>query len=119
MVGVLAMAAAAAPPPVKDYEIEVRSSFCQILSFLHLLEIVGWGWVEGDPWFAYGMAKEGHGPEPQLELCVGQLPTLFLRGVVNTDKHWDCEIFVGSLQIRIEEAIADSQSLKCWWNLKF
>lgn len=32
MVGVLAMAAAAAPPPVKDYEIEVRGKICQVFS---------------------------------------------------------------------------------------
>jgi hypothetical protein len=46
MVGVLAMAAAAAPPPVKDYEIEVRSSFCQVPFFWSL---GGWwaGWDGG------------------------------------------------------------------------
>lgn len=42
MVGVLAMAAAAAPPPVKDYEIEVRGKICQV-SFYLLWGIVAWG----------------------------------------------------------------------------
>lgn len=45
MVGVLAMAAAAAPPPVKDYEIEVRGKICQV-SFCLRWRIVAWGWWE-------------------------------------------------------------------------
>lgn len=44
MVGVLTMAAAAAPPPVKDYEIEVR--ICQVPLCL-CWGIVAWGWLMG------------------------------------------------------------------------
>lgn len=43
MVGVLTMAAAAAPPPVKDFEIEVR--ICQV-PFCPCWGIVAWGWWE-------------------------------------------------------------------------
>lgn len=61
MVGVLTMAAAAAPPPVKDYEIEVR--ICQVPLCL-CWGIVAWGWLMGVV-LASGARKEGH-DDPQL-----------------------------------------------------
>lgn len=45
MVGVLTMAAAAAPPPVKDYEIEVRSRICQV-PFCLCWGVSAWRWWE-------------------------------------------------------------------------
>lgn len=57
MVGVLAMAAAAAPPPVKDYGNEVGLNISEC-----------WVWVKGDPDLGSVRGKEGSGEAPESDI---------------------------------------------------
>lgn len=61
MVGVLAMAAAAATPPVRDYEIEVSLSIS-----------ICWRWVKEGSDLASMRGKKGPGEAPLLCLWVEQ-----------------------------------------------
>lgn len=72
MVGVLAMAAAAAPPPVKDYGNEVSLNISEC-----------WAWGKGNPDLGSMRGKEGSGDAPESDiLCNNCWGVSFLKGVI-------------------------------------